>query len=61
MKNLPYKLIWIRDFFNESGKLTVFCPTAENALLKARLLENESSIHRVEVWRDNFRLFLSVK
>ena len=60
MKNLPYRLVWVRDFLIGSRTFTDFCPTAKNALLKASVLEGQPGIHRVEVWNGETRLFLSV-
>lgn len=61
MRNLPFRLVWTRDFLVGSKTYTSFCPTAKNALLKASLLDGQIGVHRIEVFNGDNRLFLSVR
>lgn len=60
MFDKPYLIIYWAFFNNNYHELKKRAYTIKEALKKARELEKCFQIHRVEVWKDKFRLLLSV-
>lgn len=60
MNKCPYEVIYFDDFYHYHTEHHINYPTAAEALKEAAYHAACFWVHRVEVWKDDFRLLLAV-
>lgn len=60
MNNCPYMVIYWDDLYQNHTEHRINYPTAAEALKEAAYHAACFWVHRVEVWKDDFRMLLAI-
>lgn len=60
MNKCPYKVVYFSDIYCNHVEHHINYPTAAEALKEAAYQATCFWVHRVEVWKEDFRLLLSI-